>query len=150
MICDAHFVAPERNMKDSSVIRSRVRASQRALHADASSIFVVDGPDLKGSIADWDWTRTSFDVPIVDWPTVAFTLQSGAPRYMTRDSAEGVEAGWFESHGIASSLCVPLRSDDVCVGVVFFDFNRVRMPSRESVARVEHLAVAWAAALETA
>lgn len=133
-------------MKVSSHIRARVRDFQRVLHADASSIFVVDGHELKGASGEWDWTRTSFDVPLVDWPTVAAMLVSTGARYITSDSAEGAEAGWFESRGIASSLCVPLGR----AGVVFFDFDRVRMPRRALVACVEEHAIQWAAALEAA
>lgn len=137
-------------LKDLSIIRDHVRDMQRSLHADASSMFSFDGADLRG-IGAWDWTRTSFAVAISDWPSVESTLRSTRARYMTlATTGGGIEAGWFDSHGIASSLCVPLSTANGGLGVLFFDFNRVRMPRRDSVERVERAANEWALSLEGA
>jgi len=108
-------------------VRSVVTQAQRSLGARSSSVFVLDGEaTLRGSAGEWDWTRTSFEVALDSWPNVADALASGRARFIMRGGARGAEAGWFESHGIAATLCVPLRANGSPIGVLFFDFESER------------------------
>jgi GAF domain-containing protein len=135
-----------------AVVRSIVARMRIALGATASSMFRVsaDGATLQGSIGEWDWTRTSFSVPTRDWPTVEAALASGHARYITAVDARMGEAGWFETRGIASALCVPLRVDEQAVAVIFFDFEVVRLPELGALAFAENVATHCAAALQRA
>ena len=108
-------------------VRSVVTQAERALGARSSSVFVLDGEKtLRGAAGEWDWTRTSFEVELVDWPNVAKALASGRARFITKTGATGAEAGWFEARGIAATLCVPLRANESPIGVLFFDFDSER------------------------
>lgn len=129
------------------VVRSVVTQMQEALGARSSSIFLLEGKELRGAVGDWDWTRTSFTVPLADWPSIEAALASTSALHLTREEARGAEAGWFEMRGIASALCVPLRSNDRCVGVLFFDFDVVPRPSRALIDFVENVAEHCAASL---
>lgn len=101
-----------------------MRFAREAVDASASSIFLYSDGDrcLHGLVADWDWTRTSFSLRIGEWPSVAEALAAGEPRHIGAHDARAGEAGWFESRGIASTLCIPLRSGEQLIGVIFFDF----------------------------
>lgn len=101
-----------------------MRTARDAVGASAVSIFVLDESTrcLQGAHA-WDWTRTSFPCELEDWPNVASALADGAPRVISRDDARGAETGWFESRGIARTVCLPVREHDGSAGVVFFDFD---------------------------
>lgn len=130
-----------------AVVRSVVTQVQHELGATSSSIFILRGDQLHGAIGDWDWTRTSFTVPLREWPSIQAALESRSALHLTRDAARGAETGWFERRGIASTLCVPLCANDVCVGVLFFDFEVVKRPSRASITFVENVAPHCAASL---
>lgn len=92
--------------------------------ANAASLFLVDGAgSLRGLVSEWDWIRTSFASRPGDWPTVERALVDGEPRTITKNDASGGELAWFEPRGIVSTLCVPLRTAEAPVGVLFFDFD---------------------------
>lgn len=135
-----------------AVVRSIVTRAQDAIGATSSSLFrvSVDGSTLSGAMGEWDWTRTSFAVPIGSWPTVEKSLATGRPLYIHARDAQKSELGWFETRGIVSALCVPLRVEDRSIGVIFFDFDVVRAPDASGVAFVENVAAHCAAALERA
>ena len=138
-----------------TAVRSVVTRAERALGARMSSVFVLDadGRTLHGGDNEWDWTRTSFDASLDDWPTVAAILASGSARFITLAEAASAERGWFEARGIVATLCVPLRADGAPIGVLFFDFDGARpLP----IANVDfandigaHCAAALARALRT-
>lgn len=116
-----------REVDPRKAVRSVVTRAERALGAKSSSVFVLNGENaLRGSVGEWDWTRTSFEVELTQWPNVAGALASGRSRFITKAGATGAEAGWFESRGIAATLCVPLRANESPVGVLFFDFDSDR------------------------
>jgi hypothetical protein len=102
-----------------------VRFARDKVSAAAVSLFLFDAVtgELRGAIAEWDWTRSSFPSQLSDWPTVSAALASGEVRTITRASATGSEQGWFEPRGILGSICVPLADDGRPFGVLFFDFD---------------------------
>jgi hypothetical protein len=93
--------------------------------AAAVSLFLFDDEtgDLRGVLAEWDWTRTSFPSHVSEWPTVAASLSNRDIRLITADKASGAEQGWFEARGILGSVCVPLCEGGRRLGVLFFDFD---------------------------
>jgi GAF domain-containing protein len=101
-----------------------MRFAREAVDASASSIFLYSDVDrsLHGLVSDWDWTRTSFSLRIDEWPSVAEALAVGEPRRIDAHAARAGETGWFESRGIVSTLCIPLRNGTQPIGVIFFDF----------------------------
>jgi GAF domain-containing protein len=107
-----------------------VRFARDAVSASSCSIFLYNDDDraLHGLISDWDWTRTSFSTELSSWPSVEASLASGELRRIDAVDARAAEAGWFEDRGIVSTLCVPLRTGDRALGVVFFDFARIDTP----------------------
>ena len=109
-----------------------------------------DGATLFGAIGEWDWTRTSFEVPIHEWPTAQAAVASGRAHYITARDARLGEIGWFEKRGIVAAICVPLRTAEHVVGVLFFDFDSVRAPEPGAVAFAENVAAHCAVALERA
>ncbi len=137
------------SLDERAAVRSVVTQTQFALGATASSIFRVtpDGATLHGAIGEWDWTRTSFEVPTSGWPTVEAAFAKGHAQYITAGEARLGELGWFEKRGIAAALCIPLRVGEHAVGVLFFDFDSVRAPEPGSVEFAEHVAAHCAAAL---
>ena len=140
------------SLDERAVVRSVVTQTQFALGATASSIFRVtpDRKTLLGAIGEWDWTRTSFEVPVEEWPTAQASLTSGRAHYVTARDARQGELGWFEKRGIGAALCVPLRTGEHAVGVLFFDFDSVRAPEPGAVAFAENVAAHCAVALERA
>lgn len=102
-----------------------VRYARDHERAAAVSLFLFDEAtgDLRGVLAEWDWTRTSFPSHVSEWPTVAEALAKRETRVITADQAFGVEQGWFEVRGIRASVCVPLCDDERRLGVLFFDFD---------------------------
>ena len=132
-----------------AAVRSVVTEAQRAVGARSSSIFILsdDKLVLHGGAHEWDWTRTSFDVPLADWPTVAAALAAGRPRFITKADAVGAEGGWFESRGTTAALCVPLRADGKAIGVLFFDFDDARRLPMASLDFADSIAAHCAAAL---
>ena len=129
-------------------VRSVVTQAERALGARSSSVFVLDGAKtLRGAAGEWDWTRTSFEVALADWPNAAETLASGRARFITKTGASGAEVGWFEARGIAASLCVPLRANGSSVGVLFFDFDDERRLPMASLDFADAIGAHCAAAL---
>jgi len=135
-----------------AVVRSIITRAQEAIGATSSSLFRVspDGAMLYGATGEWDWTRTSFAVPVTTWPTVESALETGHSLYITARDAAQSEIGWFETRGIASALCVPLRVGERAIGVIFFDFDAPRIPDPAAVAFVENVAAHCAAALQRA
>jgi GAF domain-containing protein len=101
-------------------------------------MFLVEGDKLRGIVSEWDWTRTSFDSTLGDWPTVVAALSDGVARPLTRTGTVGAEAAWFERGGIERAMCIPMRGDGRSVGVLFFDFEAaggdVDVPFLEDVA----------------
>jgi hypothetical protein len=100
-----------------------MRFAREAVGAKSTSLFLVSDDDrsLHGLISEWDWTRTSFSARLDDWPNVSQSLVTGEVTRIVRSDARGAEAGWFEAHGIETSICVPLRDDARPLGVIFFD-----------------------------
>ena len=137
-------------LDERAVVRSVVTQTQRALGASASSIFRVtpDGATLFGAIGEWDWTRTSFEVPITQWPTVHAAVTTGRAHYITARDAREAELGWFEERGIDAAFCVPLRAAEHVIGVLFFDFDAGHAPEAGAVAFAENVAAHCAVALE--
>lgn len=99
--------------------------ARRVTNATTTSLFMVDrgGKTLRGQVSDWDWTRTSFVSHLRDWPTVARAFADGKPHTITKANALGSEAVWFEPRGIKSTVCVPMRTEDRPLGILFFDFD---------------------------
>jgi hypothetical protein len=139
-------------LDDRAVVRSIVTQTQHALGATASSIFRVsaDGKMLHGAVGSWDWTRTSFEVPLEEWPTVQRAVDGQRALFITATDARRAELGWFETRGITAALCVPLRTADRVTGVFFFDFDVLRAPEPSAVQFAENVATHCAAALERA
>ena len=81
--------------------------------AAAVSVFLFDNVtgDLRGVLAEWDWTRTSFPSHLSDWPTVAAALANRDIRLIKADQSSGAEQGWFEARGIQGSDCWTRTSD---------------------------------------
>jgi GAF domain-containing protein len=133
---------------------SSVLASTRdALGAQAVSLFLVDADlrELRGAPGEWDWTRTSFTVPLAEWPSVGRALAHGTPIHMTVIEASGAEAGWFERRGIGATFCVPIHAAGRAIGVLFFDFTAaVAAPDEAAVRFAEAVAAACGVALERA
>lgn len=102
-----------------------VRYARDKVSAVAVSLFLFDEDtgELRGAVAEWDWTRTSFPAHVSDWPTVDDALSTHRIRVITREVASGPEEGWFEARGIIGAICVPLVDDDRRLGVLFFDFD---------------------------
>lgn len=102
-----------------------VRYARDTVGAQAASLFLVDddGTSMQGLMSEWDWIRTSFATPLADWPSVERALSEGDVRVITVVEAAGAERGWFEPRGVRTSICVPLRTDVVGTGVLFFDFD---------------------------
>jgi hypothetical protein len=140
------------SLDDRAAVRSVVTQTQFALGSSASSIFRItpDGSTLYGAIGEWDWTRTSFEVPLSEWPTVEAAVVKGHPQYLTAAEARLGERGWFEKRGIAAALCLPLHAAEHAVGVLFFDFDSSRIPEPGSVEFAENVAAHCAAALARA
>jgi len=86
-------------------------------------------------------------VPLAEWPTIEQSLRTGRARYLTSGEARGAEAGWFEQRGTVGALCIPLRSNDRAVGVLFFDFETARPPPIASIDFAEQVAAHCAAVL---
>jgi cold-inducible RNA-binding protein len=107
-----------------------VRYARDHESAAAVSLFLFDEAtgDLRGVLAEWDWTRTSFPSHLSEWPTVATALEKREIRVITPDQASGVEKGWFEVRGIQGSVCVPLCDEERRLGVLFFDFDASTVP----------------------
>ncbi len=65
------------NVDPQSAVASVVGRTRDVLGATAASLFILDEPsgELRGSIGEWDWTRTSFTVHLRDWPTVERVLR---------------------------------------------------------------------------
>jgi hypothetical protein len=140
------------SMNPREAVRSVVEQTARALGAKMSSLFLVgrDGTTLQGAPGEWDWTRTSFDVPLHEWPTIEAAITSGQAKYLTAAKARGAEAGWFEAQGTVGALCVPLRTNDKAIGVLFFDFESAQPPPIATVDFTEHVASHCAAVLARA
>jgi hypothetical protein len=102
-----------------------VRYARDHVGAAAVSLFLFDHDtgELRGVVAEWDWTRASFPALLSDWHTVESALATREVRLITRADATGAEAGWFEPRGIDASLCVPLCDETRRLGVLFFDFD---------------------------
>lgn len=102
-----------------------MRFAREAVEANAASFFLLDPgtSSLRGVASEWDWTRSSFDVELTEWPTTSLCLADGKIRTLTRASATGAERGWFEPRGIESAVCVPLCDRGRPLGVLFFDFD---------------------------
>lgn len=102
-----------------------VRYARDQVKAVSVSLFLFDHDtgELRGAVAEWDWTRTSFPAHLSDWPTVDDALATRRIRVITREVASGPEEGWFEARGILGSVCVPLVDEDRRMGVLFFDFD---------------------------
>ncbi len=113
-----------------------VRYARDEVGAAAVSLFLFDedSGDLRGVVAEWDWTRTSFAARVSDWPTVHAALAEREIRVITPESASGPEAGWFEPRGISRSACVPLCDGERRLGVLFFDFDARSSKSDKSEA----------------
>jgi len=107
-----------------------VRYARDEVGAVAVSLFLFeeDSGDLRGAVAEWDWTRTSFVARVSDWPTVDAALSNREIRVITPATASGPEAGWFEPRGISYSVCVPLCDGERRLGVLFFDFEARKTP----------------------
>jgi len=137
------------SLDDRAAVRSVVTQTQLALGSTASSIFRVtpDGATLYGATGEWDWTRTSFEVPVSQWPTVEAAVTKGQPQYITAAEARFGEHGWFEKRGIVAALCVPLRAAEHAVGVLFFDFDSTRVPEPGSIDFAQSVAAHCAVAL---
>jgi hypothetical protein len=102
-----------------------MRFVREAVGASSASLFLLDaaGTSLRGVVSEWDWTRTSFDAEIRNWPTVARCLEDGQVRVIAIGDATSTEREWFEPRGIVTAVCVPLWDGKQAHGVIFFDFN---------------------------
>ena len=102
-----------------------VRYARDKVGAAAVSLFLFDHDtgELRGAVAEWDWTRSSFPSHLSDWPTVDDALATRRIRIITPAVASGPEEGWFEARGILGAVCVPLVDDGRRMGVLFFDFD---------------------------
>jgi len=102
-----------------------MRFAREAVGASSASLFLLDaaGTSLRGVVSEWDWTRTSFDAEIRNWPTVARCLEDGELRVIASGDATGSEHEWFDPRGIVSAVCVPVWDRERAHGVMFFDFD---------------------------
>lgn len=102
-----------------------MRFARRSVGADAASLFLLDAErgELRGLVSEWDWTRTSFSSSLADWPNVGAALENGATASISLENARGSEVGWFETRGITTTACVPVRVNGRTLGVFFFDFG---------------------------
>lgn len=102
-----------------------MRFAREAVRASSASLFLLDaaGTSLRGVVSEWDWTRTSFDAEIRNWPTVARCLEDGQVRVIAIGDATSTEREWFEPRGIVTAVCVPLWDGKRAHGVIFFDFG---------------------------
>ncbi len=102
-----------------------MRFAREAVRANDASLFLLDaaGTSLRGVVSEWDWTRTSFDAEIRNWPTVARCLEDGEVRVISIGDATSTEREWFEPRGIVAAVCVPLWDRTRAHGVIFFDFD---------------------------
>jgi GAF domain-containing protein len=114
----------ESDRGDAESIRASVAHGAKALGATAASIFLLspDGKALHGALVGWDWTRTSFEVPLAEWPNVRRCVDTNAPVHFTAAEAEGPEEGWFEQRGIGATTCAPMTFEGRVLGVLFFDY----------------------------
>ncbi|MFO0619270.1 MAG: GAF domain-containing protein [Polyangiaceae bacterium] len=117
------------DLTDASAPREAVSAviarTQRALGAVAASLFLVEpsGTELTGAPGTWDWTRSSFQLSLEEWPSVQRALGHHESVFITASGASRVETGWFEMRGIGAALCIPLAAEGRDIGVLFFDFT---------------------------
>jgi hypothetical protein len=102
-----------------------MRFAREAAGASNASLFLLDAArtSLRGVVSEWDWTRTSFDAEVRNWPTVARCLEDGKVRVIARGDATSAERVWFEPRGIVAAVCVPLWDGLRAHGVIFFDFD---------------------------
>ena len=102
-----------------------MRFAREAVRASNASLFLLDaaGTSLRGVVSEWDWTRTSFDAEIRNWPAVARCLEDGEVRVIASGDATSAEREWFEPRGIVAAVCVPLWDRKRAHGVIFFDFD---------------------------
>lgn len=102
-----------------------MRFAREAVRATDASLFLLDAPgtSLRGVVSEWDWTRTSFDAEVCNWPTVARCLEDGEVRVIAIGDATSAEREWFEPRGIVAAVCVPLWDRKRAHGVIFFDFD---------------------------
>lgn len=116
--------------EDDSVagIRTTIERTASAIGADASSFFLLDGErrQFHGAVIGWDRVRSGFIASLDAWPNVAIALETGRASIITRSEARAGEVQWFENQGLASTLCVPVRVGDPPLGVLFFDFRKIR------------------------
>lgn len=115
---------------EASAIRASVAHGIAALGATSASIFLLgeDGRTLHGALSGWDWTRTSFDVPLAEWPNVRRSVEADEVAHFTAADAEGSEQGWFERRGIHATTCTPMTAGGRVLGVVFFDYSANARP----------------------
>ena len=102
-----------------------IRFAREAVRGNSTSLFLLDaaGTSLRGVVSEWDWTRTSFDTDVRNWPTVARCLEDGKVRVTGIADVTSTERGWFEPRGIVTTVCVPLWDGKRAHGVIFFDFE---------------------------
>lgn len=123
----------ESDRGEPAAIRASVAHGATALGATAASIFLLgpDGEALHGALLGWDWTRTSFDVLLVEWPNVRRCVVANAPVHFTAVEAEGAEEGWFEQRGIGATTCAPMTFAGRVLGVLFFDYAARMEPEND-------------------
>jgi GAF domain-containing protein len=144
------------SMNPRHAVHSVVTQTAQALGAKTASLFLLgsghghEETTLRGAPGEWDWTRTSFEVPLHDWPAVEAAVRTGHATYLTATSARAAESGWFEAHGTVGALCVPLRSNGRAIGVLFFDFDTASPPAAATVDFAEQVAAHCAAVLDRA
>lgn len=108
-------------------IRTTLERTASAIGADASSFFVLDGAQrhFHGAVG-WDRVRSGFVASLDAWPTVAVALECGRGTVLTRGEAKRGELPWFDAFGLATTLCVPVCVGARSIGVLFFDFCKIR------------------------
>lgn len=111
-----------------SGIRTTIERTAGAIGADASSFFLLDGErrHFQGAICGWDRVRSGFIASLDAWPNVATALECGRASVLTRREARSGEVQWFDALGVATTLCVPVRVCARPLGVLFFDFRKMR------------------------
>ena len=109
-------------------IRTTIERTASAIGADASSFFLLDGEQrhFQGAVIGWDRVRSGFVASLDAWPNVASALQCGRASVLTRREARGGEVQWFDDLGLATTLCVPVCVCARPLGVLFFDFCKIR------------------------
>lgn len=121
---------PEEVAEEDSIvgIRTMIERTASAIGADASSFFLLDGEqrNFQGAVIGWDRVRSGFVASVDAWPNVTSALQRGRASVLTRGEAKGGEVQWFDDLGLATSLCVPVCVCARPLGVLFFDFCRIR------------------------